>query len=511
MRRNSPVKQHVLTSEEKNEQMRRQILYRALSSSLMTSRMSYGGTQSFGGLRDIYTALGYPVLDRISFIDYWTRYRRQDIARRIVEAPVDGAWGLSPVVKADGDSNDIFQGAWEELEEELGIYSTLVRSDILSGIGRYGVLLLGLDDGTQNFLEPSVKAKQLLYLQPFTENNAFIKTFDTDQYSPRYGQPLVYSIRFANLPGMSTGVTASDVPGLNTGIVMDVHYSRIIHLADNILESNIFGVPRMESCFNDLIDLEKVVGGSAEMFWQGAFPGMAFKAQEDFNITPDVKVELEDEIQKYVHQLERHMKLQGIDIQQLSPNISSPKDVAELLITMISVSKNIPKRILEGSERGKLASNQDAEEWDARCDHRRRHYVEPKILRPLIKRLGELGVLKVPAKISIEWPDLATPSDADQATIGNTRTIAITKYAATPEAQLIVPLEQYLADILQLPTEVVDRILAASIDAQNKAMAEEAAAEQQRQDDIAKFGYDPQNINDPLNPQNPKFIGVNNA
>ena len=504
MKRNTP-KPYALNSQEKDEQLRRMMVYRALTTNLMTSRMSYGGTQTFGGLRDIYTALGYPVLDRIQFIDYWTRYRRQDIARRVVEAPIEGSWALTPVIKTEGGN---FQELWEELQEEFGIYSVLVRGDILSGIGRYGVILMGLDDGTTSLAEPSVKAKRLLYLQPFTENNAFIKTYDLDQYSPRYGQPLIYSLKFANLPGMSTGVTASDVPGLNTGVAMDVHYTRIIHLADNILESNIVGVPRMESVFNDLIDLEKVVGGSAEMFWQGAFPGMAFKAQEDFNITPDVKIELEDEIQKYVHQLERHMKLQGIDIQQLSPNISSPKDVAELLITMISVSKNIPKRILEGSERGKLASNQDAQEWDSRCNHRRVRYVEPRILRPLIKRIGELGIMDVPKEYSVEWPDLETTSDTDIATIGNTRTIAITKYAATPEAQTIVPLKEYLSDILQLTDDVVDRITAASVDAQNQAMAEEQAAEQQRQDDIAKLGYDPNNANDPNHPQNPNFQGT---
>ncbi len=490
------AKQHILSSQEKDEQLRRMMVYRALTTNLMTSRMSYGGTQTFGGLRDIYTALGYPLLDKIQFKDYWTRYKRQDIARRIVEAPVEGSWARSPIVQAKDDKSGSFRDEWEALEEQFGIYSVLIRADILSGIGRYGVLLMGLNDGSETFAEEATKAKELLYLQPFTELNAAIKTYDTDRQSPRYGQPLMYSLQLADLPGVSTG------------IAMDVHHTRIIHLADNILESNVFGEPRMESCYNDLIDLEKVVGGSAEMFWQGAFPGMAFKAQEDFDITPEIKLSLDDEISKYVHQMERFMKLQGIDIQQLSPNISSPKDVSDLLIKMIAVSKNIPKRILEGSERGELSSTQDAEEWDSRCDHRRKHYIEPNILRKLIKRLGELGVLKVPAKFSVEWPDLSTPSDSDQATTGKTITEAITKYAATPEAQTIVPLEQYLADILKLPTEVVDRILAASIEAQNKAMADEAAAEQQRQSDIAALGYDPQNINDLNNPQNPKFAGI---
>ena len=491
MRRTTPTKQNLLTSGEKDEQLRRMMLFRALSTNLLSTRQAYGGTQTFSGLRDVYTALGYPLLSQIKFIDYWTRYKRQDIAGRIVDAPVEGSWARLPIINSKDDS-DKFKDAWTELEEHLGIYNTLIRADILSGIGQYGVILLGLNDGTDNFAQPATTAKELLYMHPFHEDNAAIKTYDIDRYSPRYGQPESYSLQLANLPGLTSQVA------------IDVHHTRILHLADNLLESNVFGTPRLEKPYNDLIGLEMVVGSSPEMFWQGAFPGMAFKAQEDFNITPEIKLQLDDEITKYVHQMERYMKLQGLDIQQLSPNISSPKDVSDLLIKMISISTKIPKRILEGSERGELSSTQDAEEWDSRCDLRRKNYVGPSILRKLIKRLGELRILEVPKKYTIEWPDLSTPSDADQATTGKTRTEAIAKYAATPEAQLIVPVEQYLSDILQLPAEVVQRIVDAGEEAQAKAMADELKAEQQRQQDIVQLGYDPQNMNDINNPQNPK-------
>jgi uncharacterized protein len=498
MRRSTPTKQNLLTSGEKDEQLRRMMLFRALSTSILTTRQASGGTQMFSGLRDVYTALGYPLLSQIKFIDYWTRYKRQDIAGRIVDAPVEGSWARLPIINSEDDS-DKFKDTWEELEERLGIYSTLIRADILSGIGQYGVILLGLNDGSDNFAQPATTAKELLYLQPFHQDNATIKTYDIDRYSARYGQPESYSLQLANLPGMTSQVA------------IDVHHSRIIHLADNLLESNVLGTPRLEKSFNDLIGLEMVVGSSPEMFWQGAFPGMAFKAQEDFDITPEIKLQLDDEITKYVHQMERYMKLQGLDVQQLSPNIASPKDVSDLLIKMISISTKIPKRILEGSERGELSSTQDAEEWDSRCDLRRKNYVGPCILRRLIKRLGELKILEVPNKYNIEWADLSTPSDADQATTGKTRTEAITKYAATPEAQLIVPAEQFLSDILQLPAEVVDRIIEAGQQAQAQAQAEEAEAEQQRQDDIATLGYDPNDLNDPNNPQNPKNTGGQNA
>ena len=460
MRRNKPTA-HILTANEKDEQIRRVALYRALTANVLTSRMSYGNTTTFGGLRDVYTALGYPGLDGIKYADYYFRFRRQDIAAKIIEKPVDASWRRLPIIHSDGakSDNDPFKDAWEAIQKRLGIYNVLMRADKVTGIGRYGVLLLGFNDKPASLAEEVTKASDLLFIQPFSEDNAPIKTYDTDKNSPRFGMPLTYGLRIANTPG-----TVSTLETV-------VHHSRVIHITEGLTESNVLGMPRLERVWNRLLNMELIVGGSAEMFWQGAFPGLAFKADPDVNVELD-KEALEAEIKKYTHNLERYMKLQGIDVQNLAPAVADPTAHADIQLKIISIATGIPKRIFEGSERGELSSSQDTEAWDDLMDGRRMNHNEPVILRPLIDRLISKGVLKGAVDgYNIEWPDLSAPSDKDKAETGRIRSEALAKYLSSPDAQLIMPLKAFLAEIMDIGEEKVERIMLMVDDIMSKARA----------------------------------------
>lgn len=437
----------MLSDAEKSEQIRRVSLYRALTTNLMTSRLTSGNTTTFDGLRDVDVALGYPDLDKIKYSDYYKRFRRQDIAAKIIEKPVDASWRRLPIIREANEKSETFKLAWEALQTRLGIYNILIRGDKVTGIGKYGVLLLGFNDGAETFAEPVTKASELLYIQPFSEDNSPIKTFETDKASPRFGLPVMYGLKITNTPGsIATAET-------------QVHHTRIIHIAEGLLESNVFGMPRLERVFNRLLNMELIVGGSAEMFWQGAFPGLAFMADPEANVELD-KEALEDEIKKYVHNLERYLKLQGIDVKSLAPTIADPTAHADIQLKMISIATGIPKRIFEGSERGELSSSQDTEAWDDLMDGRRLNFNEPVILRPLIDRLIEFGVLQGPTNgYDIEWPDLSAPSDKDKAETGRIRAEALSKYFTSPDAQLQMPLKAFLAEVMELPEQKVERMM----------------------------------------------------
>jgi len=411
-------------------------LNRLLLSSLI-SRHSIANDTTYGGLRDVWTALGYPSDGTLGFNDFWLRYKRQDIAAAVIEKPVEGSWRQLPVISG----SDRLQNQWMELENELGIYRTLVRADTMSRIGQYSALLIGFADGN---LEEEVTASEgLLYVQPYLQKHAEIKSYVSDPSDPRFGLPEIYQLTL-------------DEGEKNT--TAQVHHSRVIHIADNLVESNVFGEPALERIFNRLLNLELIVGGSAEMFWRGAFPGLAFSVQDGANLTDAGKTELEEEIQKYLHDFQRYLKLQGLDVNQLSVQIADPSNHADLQLKAISIATGIPKRILEGSERGELASSQDSESWDSKCDYRRRNHCEANILRPFIDRLMTVGVLDS-EEYKVEWPDLESVSDEQKAIVGKARTEAIAKYADSPTAPLVVGQREFLSDILELPEEKVERIM----------------------------------------------------
>lgn len=434
----------------------RGMLHRIFNNSVMQSRASYGNTQTFGGLRDVYSALGYPAVGKIEYSEYYAKYKRQDIAAAIIDKPVYGSWKKQPVVRSvdqNGDT-DLFMDAWDKLATDHRIFDVFQRVDKLAGIGQYAVLYLGVKDGGENQQEPLQKGGELLYLQPYGQDNAPITSAVTDRADRRFAMPAKYGLRSVQIVGGTIDSSKHTQENVDA--------SRVIHIADNILENNVYGIPRLESVYNRLLNLELIVGGSAEMFWQGAFPGMAFSVKEGFELTPQDKTDLDEEIQKYVHQMERYMKLNGLDVENLSASVADPSSHVDVELKMISIAKNIPKRILEGSERGELASSQDTKAWNEYLDNRRRTFCEMIVMRQTIDRFIDLGILPdPPGGYVVEWPDLESTSDKDVAEVGKIRSEALRSYCSNPDAQLTITPDAFFEEIMGLEPEKVKRIMEA--------------------------------------------------
>jgi len=222
--------------------------------------------------RDTYKALGYPV--QLDFNHYWAFYTREHIAKRVVDAPVDACWQKPPEITenvADGEETE-FERACKDLVDERKIWHYMSRIDKLSGIGEFGIMLLGFD-GEQSLEEEVDSATKLLYIRPYKQDNVSIKKYEEDLTNERYGLPSVYSLKVTNAQG-----------GVSENLV---HWTRVIHIADELLEDDILGTPRLMNVYNLIAGLHLVAGGSGEMFWRGAFPGMAFILDKDAEFDPN--------------------------------------------------------------------------------------------------------------------------------------------------------------------------------------------------------------------------------
>jgi hypothetical protein len=205
------------------------------------------------------------------------------------------------------------------------------------------------------------------------------------------------------------------------------------------------------------MDLEKLVGGSAEMFWRGARPGYTANTKEGYTMGAVEEAALEDNIEDYENDLKRILLASGVDLKALETQVSDPKSHVDIQIQMISAAKNIPKRILTGSERGELSSGQDADEWTAYNQSRREEFNEPVVVRATVDRLIKYKVLPEPKiKYSVDWVSLTSKSDKDKADIGKVQTEALDKYANNPVAQSIVPPDNFLEMFLGLSEEKIE-------------------------------------------------------
>lgn len=384
---------------------------RTLTGMIARSRLAGLFGQRFEGRRDYAEVFGYE--GSLSYDKLLAKYLRQGIASRIVDAPAQGLWDDPPEVTSNSDE---WNKAWNRLTVKHNLWQTLLRLDKLCGLGSYACLMVGVKGtGASDRPVPArsgAALREVLYFQVYSQRSAVINKVSGDSTSTQFMLPEVYSINpnMQNegqiLPGMARA------PG-----DFKVHHSRILHVAENILENAVYGSPRLERVFNDLDDMLKVSGGTAETVWLTSNRGMQIDLDKDMELTPEDAKNLTDEMDEYMHQLRRYVRTRGIKMNPLGSEVPDTTGIFNILISLISGATGIPRRILIGAEAGQLASDQDRANWAERITFRRKEFGEPQFIFPLISLLTSQGVLPAPDDLEIQviWPDAHKMSPLEMA------------------------------------------------------------------------------------------------
>lgn len=386
--------------------------------------LSRAGLQ-YGGKRDVYEVAGYIPLEKDDFDYYWGLYTRGDIAGRIVDMPAKTTWRTPPDVQEENqpDGTD-FTNAFEAMADRLKLWQYFERVDRLAGVGEFAVLLLGVrgvdDQGLRNELG-RVNPDDLIYVSVYPQRAARIATWVTDTGDPRFGQPLTYDISFSQ---------GNNGFGKMSAIV---HWSRIIHVAEDLLLDEVYGRPRLQRALNRLFDLDKITASTGESYWQAA--ARILQAKLDVNaqpLTDDELTELDNKLGELVHDLRRQFTGQGAELGWLPTQVSPVKDIRDLYFELIAAASGIPRRILFGNETGELASTTDQATYFGMINERQEHFAEPQILRQFIDRLTEAEILPAPGAdgYDVEWPTLFELTELEQADANLKR--AQTAAALTP-------------------------------------------------------------------------------
>lgn len=339
---------------------------------------------------------------------------------------------------------------------------------------------MGIGEGTDEAAAPKFEAKvKLKYLRVFSEALVKVSVSEADPASPRFGQPVIYQIQLNDPTQQQAGI------GLSMGTV-DVHWTRIIHLAEHLVNSEVYAASRMQVVLNRLLDLRKMYGASGEGYWKQAFATMVLETDPalggDVNVN---RANIRDEMEKLENGLTRSMLLNGMSAKTLPPSVTDPTPYLTKHIEAICVYLGCPVRVFLGSERGELASSQDDAAWNDRLKFRQQYYLTPRVIVPFVDRLIKAGTLPLPKGFSVRWPDLTSSTDSEKATVANTKTTAMAAYISGGVEALIPPLE-YLTKILGMDEEEAQGIL----DSATK-LNEEQMAEQQMMAEEQGFVPDP--------------------
>lgn len=340
----------------------------------------------------------------------WEHLRRADIVSRIGSYGIlfmafdDGLPLSEPVkgwkeensfpVKVKGEANDPTSG--EEIGKKLAnptfpkgkptknaVYNLTVNAEEAKGVKRD-------EEGKPDPENGKAGKMRLMYMRAFPESQAQVTRFESNKTSPRFGHPVSYLVTFSDPNDTHSGW---GVPQNSE----NVHWSRVIHVADNRLSSEVFGLPACFHVIRPVLDAAKIYGASAEGLWKTAVPFYSFETHPQLGGDVDIDDEgMKDLYENMFNGLQRAFHTRGMSPKALGGTSPDPTGFIEVQIGLICIKISVPVRVFKGSERGELASSQDDAAWNDRLKARQKYYLTPRIIVPFIDRLIALGILPKP-------------------------------------------------------------------------------------------------------------------
>ena len=424
--------------------------------------------------RDVYAECGFPREDPEPE-QYDLLYRRNPLAKKVVNIKPDHCWKSSPkIFENEDDTETEFEKAVADLHknlrndlpsdgEEIGWFSDEVGSPVwellkrawrMARKGRYGVILLGFSDvgdevSTSDRVEPT-EDMELLYATPYSECDAEIVKWDKDEASPRFGKPEIYKI----------GITdPSNISGSNPPTeYLNVHHSRVIHITETPDSSDIFHAESLKDIYNVLHGSEKVIGAAPEGYWKMVVTKLLIEANPGITESDIDKTTLRNQISNWEMGLQGTMSLFGLQGKAIAPTVNEPTAFMDLLESLCALSADCPVRIFRGSERGEQASTQDKSEWNERCTESRNSIVTPRHIVPFFNRLIWVGVLPKPKSFHVEWENLDKLSEKDSSEIADNVASSLVKYSQG-DLSNIIELVDFLTVVLGWDDEIAKAVV----------------------------------------------------
>ncbi len=400
--------------------------------------------------------------------DYQDVYNRMSLGRRVVGIWPEECWQMEPEIFETEElrTKTDFEEQWEEMEDKLHVLTNLQTADEASGIGQFGIVLLGFNDKRElNLPVAGVRADgsrdtrfskaELIYLRSLSQTYVTINKLETNGNSPRFGLPTEYQITFAD-PESINKTGSSEVKKKD----VKVHWTRVLHLAEKLVDSTVLSSPRLQPVYDRIFDIRKILGANGQGYWQTGFPGFSIETQAGIEAPDFDKETTKREVGNFLASQQRALLLEGLTAKPLNVTTPDPRPHYETHLEDICIGINVPMRIFKGSEEAKLASSQDQRTWSKRVRKRQLRYVNPFILRAFFERMFLVGAMTRPKKLFIEWPDLNAPTENDRATTAQKITEALVKYIGGNVSSLMGPRE-YLTLVMGFPQARVEEILKA--------------------------------------------------
>src|SRR5690606_6675770 len=206
---------------------------------------------------------------------------------------------------------------------DLRLWQHLAECDRRGMVGAYSGLILRLGDA-KPFNQPVGRVpgglRGLVEVIPAWEGQLTVSSWDTDQRSATYGQPLMFQSAEGNV-GDSTQPRQ-----------FEVHPDRVLIWSR---DGTLNGRSTLEPGYNALLDMEKIRGGGGEGFWKNAKSGLSLEIDKDARVedmaramgvsTEDLVDKIDEQVEGFNKGFDKSLLLQGIKATPMQVNLPSPE------------------------------------------------------------------------------------------------------------------------------------------------------------------------------------------
>ncbi|SNZ18156.1 Protein of unknown function [Natronoarchaeum philippinense] len=394
--------------------------------------------------RDWYDTFGWPNRGNNADWDadnYYALYLRNAYAYAVVAQKPKTTWKHAPEVRDRADQDEDaqrdpteFERSITKLDREHDLWHYAHRVDRMAGIGRHGLLVIDYADtnGPEDFEAPFTGVENASGLDMINGYRVYPEPMIEDiewgaPGSDRWGKPVEYQI------DLGDDADAGTQDEENT--TLTIHHSRVIDVPARVLDDDETRArPRQEPVVNNILDIEKALGSTAELSYRAADYGLNVNLDPDkVDTSGDALDMMEEDLQDWYHGLQPFLRTTGAEVNRLGGEVKDPTGIVDNEVRAISTQTGIPQRVLEGASLGELASaEKDERQYLSMIGERQQQYAEPYIARAVINHHIDDGVLPEPAGewFDFIWPDLTELSEQEEANIQETRSSTVANLQA---------------------------------------------------------------------------------